>query len=257
MDEIQSEKEGGRAASPSSVVRMREENQRLAGENAKLKEAQAASSSRQQAEEHKTKGNNLFHLGRYKEAADAYSTGLAVGLDDPKLSSIMHSNRSACFQAQKCYLDALLDSAHALRLDANYLRAHQRRADALLSLGDCQAALKDLETLHSMGNTEVAAKLADCRIKARRPPPMDHYAVMGVPNNSSSSEIKQAYRQLALRHHPDKAADNMRSTAEIIFKYIQQAYAILSDGIQRKKYDASLHSARFRYQRMSSWHGGL
>ena len=46
--------------------------------------------------------------------------------------------------------------------------ACQRRADALLSVGDYSAALKDLEALQCMGCTDTASRLADCRHRFRR-----------------------------------------------------------------------------------------
>lgn len=61
------------------------------------------------------------------------------------------------------------------------------------------------------------------------------------------SDTPQAYRQLALRHHPDKASDALRPAAETIFKYVQTSYAVLSDAAARRKYDSSVQSARFRY----------
>jgi DnaJ-domain-containing protein 1 len=77
--------------------------------------------------------------------------------------------------------------------------ACQRRADALLSVGDYSAALKDLEALQCMGCTDTASRLADCRHRVKRggpAPQPDHYAVMGVASTASASDIKQAYRSV-------------------------------------------------------------
>ena len=73
---------------------------------------------------------------------------------------------------------------------------------------------------------ECATKLAEARRKVKKGTTCDHYAVLGVGHEASGSEIKQAYRQLALKMHPDKAPKpELRSAAEAMFKHVAQAYA--------------------------------
>jgi len=62
----------------------------------------------------------------------------------------------------------------------------------------------------------------------------DYYEVLGVPRNAAKDEIKNAYRKLALKYHPDR---NKSPDAEEKFKEISEAYAILSDDEKRKTYD--------------------
>lgn len=63
----------------------------------------------------------------------------------------------------------------------------------------------------------------------------NYYLILGIKNTASSEEIKQAFRKLAKQYHPDKNHGN--SSAEEFFKEVQEAYAILSDYENRKKYD--------------------
>jgi curved DNA-binding protein len=62
----------------------------------------------------------------------------------------------------------------------------------------------------------------------------DFYQALGVPRNASSEEIQQAYRKLARQHHPDVNHD---PGAEDRFKEISEAYEVLSDPDDRKRYD--------------------
>lgn len=63
----------------------------------------------------------------------------------------------------------------------------------------------------------------------------NHYQILGVSPNCSQAEIKKAYRQLAVQHHPDKNSGNWES--EEIFKEILESYLILSDEETRSEYD--------------------
>ena len=67
----------------------------------------------------------------------------------------------------------------------------------------------------------------------------DYYETLGVSRSDSSEAIRKAYRQLAMRYHPDRnPGDN--SAAEK-FREISEAYEILRDNKKRKQYDAYGH----------------
>lgn len=64
---------------------------------------------------------------------------------------------------------------------------------------------------------------------------VDYYEVLGVGKSASQDEIRKAYRNLALKYHPDR---NKEHGSEEKFKEINEAYAVLSDQEKRKQYDA-------------------
>lgn len=67
----------------------------------------------------------------------------------------------------------------------------------------------------------------------------DYYDVLGLAKNASEEQIKNTYRKLALRYHPDR---NKAPDAEERFKEISEAYAVLSDDEKRKQYDLFGHA---------------
>lgn len=67
----------------------------------------------------------------------------------------------------------------------------------------------------------------------------DYYEVLGVSKDASSDDIRRAYRQAALKHHPDRNQGNPE--AEARFKEATEAYSVLSDADKRSTYDRFGH----------------
>jgi molecular chaperone DnaJ len=67
----------------------------------------------------------------------------------------------------------------------------------------------------------------------------DYYEVLGVGRDASLQDIKRAYRQLAVQHHPDRNPGDPR--AEERFKEASEAYAVLADPDKRARYDRFGH----------------
>ena len=63
----------------------------------------------------------------------------------------------------------------------------------------------------------------------------DYYATLGVPKTASAKEVKQAFRKMARKYHPDVNPGD--KSAEARFKEINEAYEVVGDAEKRKKYD--------------------
>jgi len=64
---------------------------------------------------------------------------------------------------------------------------------------------------------------------------VDHYATLGLDRGASAAEIKERYRELAKRHHPDRGSGDDAELARI-----NAAYEVLSDPEERRRYDETL-----------------
>lgn len=71
------------------------------------------------------------------------------------------------------------------------------------------------------------------------PSPPSYYALLGVAPGASAEELRQAFRSLSKRYHPDTTS-LPAAEAAAAFLQLQQGYAVLSDPQQRQRYDAEL-----------------
>lgn len=65
-----------------------------------------------------------------------------------------------------------------------------------------------------------------------------YYGVLGLLKNCSAADIRKAYLREGLKHHPDKGGDAEK------FKLVLNAYEVLSDPLQRKRYDREPHDMK-------------
>ncbi|KAF8063126.1 hypothetical protein N665_1184s0014 [Sinapis alba] len=78
---------------------------------------------------------------------------------------------------------------------------------------------------------------------------VDHYQVLGVNRNATKQEVKEAFRRLAVKYHPDKhtqSPDHVRLNATVRFKLVSEAYEVLNDDRKRASYNAVSDSDCFR-----------
>jgi len=70
----------------------------------------------------------------------------------------------------------------------------------------------------------------------------DYYEVLGLNKNAAAEDIKRAYRNLALKYHPDRVSSGEKKAAEEKFKEISEAYEVLIDPQKRATYDQYGHA---------------
>ena len=69
----------------------------------------------------------------------------------------------------------------------------------------------------------------------------DYYEILGVGKDADDATLKRAYRDLAMKYHPDRNPDNQQAADK--FKEASQAYEVLKDKEKRSAYDSYGHSA--------------
>ncbi|KAF3547895.1 hypothetical protein DY000_02002343 [Brassica cretica] len=105
----------------------------------------------------RTRGNELFSLGRYSEASVAYGDGL----NHDGSNSVLYCNRAACWYKLGLWEKSVEDCNHALKIHPSYIKALLRRAASYGKLGRWEDAVRDYEFVRRElpGDSEVAASL--------------------------------------------------------------------------------------------------
>lgn len=83
---------------------------------------------------------------------------------------------------------------------------------------------------------EAQAKVQEAKVALKQSKEKNYYKILGLPRTATKKEIKKAYRDLALKWHPDKNTEN-KEEAEKMFQDIGEAYEVLSDEELKGRYD--------------------
>ena len=69
---------------------------------------------------------------------------------------------------------------------------------------------------------------------------MDYYQILNVSQTSTAKEIKLAFKELILKHHPDKLTNVLQKSHENVGRNLIEAYQTLNDPEKRAEYDRKL-----------------
>ncbi|RHZ75269.1 hypothetical protein Glove_216g54 [Diversispora epigaea] len=193
-----------------------------------------------QIEAQKNAGNEAYKKGDYNGAYELYTKALAIDPKNVNTSSKIYSNRALVLMKQGKYTDAINDMDKALELDPTFIKVFRRRADVYLKLEKYQEAVNDLKAALELdgSNQEIRRDLHNAERELKKASRKDYYKILGVSRDASEIDIKKAYRKLALQHHPDKNSGD--SEAEVKFKEIGEAYAIIGDPVKKQRYDSGV-----------------
>ncbi|TPX44285.1 hypothetical protein SeMB42_g04378 [Synchytrium endobioticum] len=215
----------------------------------------------------KREGNEAFQQQKWQDALNAYTRWLELDQEEGVGRAKILSNRATTYSKLGKPGEALKDASKSMEILELYsfpasasgvittpqdlaicfhaplfLKLYLRRADSLTKLEKYEEALRDYtvadtikpndhEIMHAIRNAQSAIKAAKRK---------DYYKILGLERNASESDVKKAYRTLALKFHPDKQAglsDEEKEEANAKFKLISEAHSVLSDAKKRDLYD--------------------
>ena len=178
----------------------------------------------------KDEGNAAFKARKYREAIDLYTKGLEVDPNNRDINSKLLQNRAQAHININEYDKAIKDCTSALEFDPSYIKARRVRAKANGGAGNWDEALKELKDIAESNPNEkgIQEEIRNAEWELKKSQRKDYYKILGVSKNATETEIKKAYRKLAIQHHPDKNV-NGDSSDDTLFKEIGEAYETLSD----------------------------
>ncbi|KAL2261306.1 hypothetical protein VTK26DRAFT_4422 [Humicola hyalothermophila] len=194
----------------------------------------------QKLERMKEEGNTQYKAGRWQAALDLYTSALEVDPTNKGTNSKILQNRALCRIKLKQYEDAIADCEKAISLDPGYLKARKTKANALGLSEKWEAAVREWKAIQELDPEDrtIAKEVRKAELELKKSQRKDYYKILGIEKNATDTEIKKAYRKLAIVHHPDKNPGD--PNAEARFKDISEAYETLIDPQKRERYDSGI-----------------
>lgn len=186
----------------------------------------------------KEDGNKDYKAGRWSAAVEKYTEALNIDPSNRGTNSKILQNRALCLIKLKQYSEAIADCEKAVSLEPSYTKARKTKANALGQSGNWEEAVKVLKKIQESDPSDgaIAREIRKAELELKKSKRKDYYKILNVEKDADETQIKKAYRKLAIIHHPDKNPDD-ESAAER-FKDIGEAYETLSDPEKRARYDS-------------------
>ena len=178
-------------------------------------------------------------LAKYAELLSVADQNMEADGDAKKFKAVIFSNRAILLSKLGRYDDAIRDCTQALQLDAAFTKPLKTRARAYQLNEQHEEAVRDFKRAldASIGTPEQDTLRRETRraeVELKRSKKVDYYKVLGVSKTATEAEVKKAFRKESLKHHPDKGGDEEK------FKLCNEAYGVLSDDQQRRRYDSGV-----------------
>ncbi|XP_078075837.1 RNA polymerase II-associated protein 3 isoform X2 [Mustelus asterias] len=163
--------------------------------------------AKQQAIFEKDLGNEYFKEGRYLEAIECYTRGMAAD----GTNALLPANRAMAYLKLEKFAEAEADCSQAMALDNTYSKAFARRGTARMCLGKTKEAKEDFETvlLLEPGNKQALSELGKIN---------KELALQGATTHQKSSESKEGRRLIK----PIDKPPHLRSTKPLIRVAIEE-----------------------------------
>ncbi|XP_015117799.1 dnaJ homolog subfamily C member 7 [Diachasma alloeum] len=194
----------------------------------------------------KKAGNDAVKNRDYDEALKFYAEAMAVDPKNTGMKKKLHYNMALAYYKLGSLRKTIEECSKALGIDPMYMKALMRRGRCYMDLKEWEEAVKDLTRACKLDDDKDCRKLLDEAKQKLATVKKDYYKIIGVSRNASQEDIKKAYRQQALLHHPDRHATATHEELKMHekkFKEITQAYRIIMKNHKANKPQPHYHCA--------------
>lgn len=187
----------------------------------------------------KEAGNEAFNQQNYTEALKKYLKGVRVDPQNKNLGAKLHFNIASVRSKMSMPEEAIQSLTTALLLNPKYVKAYLKRAALYQETDEHNRAVQDLRQVVHLDPTGVHKLLLhDALDRQRHHSKKNYYQMLELPSTATEEEVKNAYKRLALLHHPDRhACLEEKQKHEKVFKDVSEAYGVLKDSFKRAEYD--------------------
>jgi len=190
-----------------------------------------------------TDGDNMAEQKNWRQAIPLYKDAQNVDPSHTAINNQLGHKICNAYVTLSIGPAALEACTEAVTRDPVHAGSHMKRAEAYIMMEKYQEAVYDYNKALQLeqGNNEAQQGLQRAQALLKRSLKKDYYKILGVPKTASSKDIKKAFRNGALRYHPDKMAgqpDEVKHEMEVKFRELGQAYEVLMDADLRKRYDS-------------------
>jgi DnaJ family protein C protein 3 len=191
-------------------------------------------------EKKRKKADEAYEEGKYQDAIDLFWSAINIDTSHRAFArttilkiiqahSKLREHDKAIQEAEKLVAESeVLEYLWAL---GDAFTAAERFDDAIRTF---QKAAEDVP--EGEEKKKAHQKVKEAQVALKQSKEKNYYKILGIPRTASKKEIKKAYREQALKWHPDKNRDNPEE-AEPMFQDIAEAYEVLSDEELKAKYD--------------------
>lgn len=182
----------------------------------------------------KTLGNEKYRHNLFDDAIRTYKRAnqLAKQLGDNEMSAILHFNLAMTYYKLGSYDQAADECANAVKINDKYMKAHLKRAEIYLRQCKYEEAVICYEHICDLDNSnrDYAILLKQARDRVKLTKKKDYLKILGLSVSFTKDDLKRAYRQKALSHHPDRHSDAdivTRKIEEKRFKEASEAHSFI------------------------------
>lgn len=186
------------------------------------------------------RGDTAFEAGNHKDAIEHWIAAMQL---DPTHDAFIRPTLIKLVRAHSALgqHDDAIARANEHLAGGESVEGKVALGDALLTAEKFEDAVRVFrEAVDMQPNDrleEARSKLKRAEVELKQSKEKNYYKILGVPRNAQKKDIKKAYRDLALKWHPDKVDPEMREKAEKKFQDISEANEVLSDDEMRAKFD--------------------